>query len=113
MTRNSRVPRIENRRCRMVLEAPVETVNALGGATIAFQPITTLWAQLEARGGTERDRGGRLEGTTDSRITIRWRGGIDARMRFTFGARVFAIRSSFDPDGRKRDLVCVCEEITS
>lgn len=112
MTQNSRMPRIENRRCRMVLEAPVETATALGGATIAFQQIATLWAQLEARGGTERDRGGRLEGTTDTRITIRWRGGVDARMRFSFGTRVFAIRSSFDPNGRKRDLVCICEEIT-
>lgn len=107
---------VESRRSRVTLEAPAETANALGGAAIAFQPVVTLWARIEARGGAERERGARLEGGTDTRITLRWRGGVDTRMRFSLGtapgARLFAIRAVFDPDGRKRDLVCLCEEIS-
>jgi SPP1 family predicted phage head-tail adaptor len=105
-------PAIESRRSRLVLEMPQETVNALGGAAIQYQPVVTLWARVEIRGGSERLRGGRLEGTSDTRITLRWRGGVDTRQRFRLGSRLFAIRAAFDPDGRRRDLVCLCEEIS-
>ena len=103
---------VESRRSRITLEAPQETTNALGGATIQFQALVTLWARMETRGGAEKLRGGRLEGTSDTRITLRWRGGVDTRHRFRLGSRIFAIRAAFDPDGRKRDLVCICEEIS-
>lgn len=112
MATNDKSIAVQSRRSRVTLEAPAETVNALGGAAIAFQPVVTLWAKIEARGGAERERGARLEGGTDTRITLRWRGGVDTRMRFALGARIFAIRAAFDPDGRKRDLVCLCEEIS-
>jgi SPP1 family predicted phage head-tail adaptor len=113
MAANSKTVAVENRRARVTLETPVETTDALGGASLAYQPVVTLWASIEARTGVEKVLGGRLEGTTDTRITLRWRGGVDARMRFTFGTRIFGIRASFDPDGRKRDLVCLCEEISA
>jgi hypothetical protein len=32
-------------------------------------------------------------------------------MRLTSGLRRFAIRSASDPDGAKRDLVCLVEEV--
>lgn len=100
------------RRVRLTLEEPVETQDTQGGAAIAYQPLVTLWARIEARGGRERLSGERLEGAADTRITIRWRGGIDTRLRFSLGPRVFAIHAVFDPDGKKRDLVCLCEEIS-
>lgn len=113
MVTNNTVVRIGTRRVRLTLEAPVEAPDALGGAAIAYQPIVTLWARIEVRGGRERLAGERPEGTADTRITIRWRGGVDARMRFSLGARVFAVQAAFDPDGRRRELVCLCEEISS
>lgn len=112
MATNDKSIAVQSRRSRVTLETPAETVNALGGASIAFQPVVTLWARIEARGGAERERGARLEGGTDTRITLRWRGGVDTRMRFSLDTRIFAIRAAFDPDGRKRDLVCLCEEIS-
>lgn len=101
-----------SRRARIVLEQPVETPDATGGATIDWQEITTLWARIEARSGSERNRDEGVEGRIDTRITLRWRGGLDGRMRFRLDTRLFAIRAAFDPDGRRRDLVCLCEEVT-
>jgi SPP1 family predicted phage head-tail adaptor len=100
------------RRVRLVLEAPVESANALGGASLGWTPITTLWARIEAHAGRETAEGERAEGRTETRITLRHRLGVDTRMRFRFGARIFAIRAAFDPDGRRRDLVCLCQEIS-
>lgn len=112
MVTNITAPRLGARRVRLALETPVETLDALGGAAITYQPIVTLWARIEARSGRERLSGERLEGTADTRITIRWRGGVDARMRFSLGERAFFIHATFDPDGRRRELVCLCEEIS-
>ena len=104
-------PPIAGRRIRLVLETPVETPDPLGGALITYQPLLTLWAKLVAASGSESEAVGRVEGMVDTRITLRWRPGINASMRFSDGIRRFAIRAVFDPDGRKCDLVCLCQEI--
>lgn len=104
-------PPIAGRRIRLLLEVPVETQDPLGGATIAYQPLLTLWASISAAHGVETEAAGRIEGTVDVRITLRWRPGVNASMRFSEGVRHFAIRAAFDPDGRKRDLVCLCQQI--
>ena len=108
----SRRPHIGAHRLRLTLEIPVETPDTLGGAAQAFMPLITLWATIEASRGQERAVGERLEGVSDTRITLRWRPGVDTRMRFSAGTRYFEIRAVFDPDGRKRDLVCLCAEVT-
>ena len=103
---------VASRRVRLALEQPVETANAIGGAAISWQPVVTLWARIEAASGRERERAARAEGVTETRITLRWRGAIDTTMRFALGSRRFAIRGVFDPDGRRRNLVCFCEEVS-
>jgi len=108
---NRRIP-LGSRRQRLVLETPVEISRLLGGASIGFAPLVTLWARLDAGSGREQVAGERLETRAETRITIRWRGGVDATMRFALGNRVFPIIATFDPDGRKRELVCLCQEIS-
>ena len=41
------------------------------------------------------------------------RAGITGAMRLVLGLRRFAIRAASDPDGRRRELVCRVEEISS
>jgi SPP1 family predicted phage head-tail adaptor len=99
-------------RRRLVLEAPVATPDGLGGTTKSFQTVAALWAQLEWLGGGERWRLGRPEQAGSWRITLRWRSGIDAGQRLRDGARMFDIRTVADPDGSRRRLVCLAEEIS-
>ena len=44
------------------------------------------------------------------RVTLRWRAGVTAAMRWREGDRVLDIRTVFDPDERRRALVCLCQE---
>lgn len=111
MSRDARRLAAGARRARLTLEMPAETPDVLGGAALAFAPVATLWARIEARGGRERIAGAAVEGIIETRITLRWRADLDAGMRFSDGERRFLIRAVFDPDGRRRDLVCLCEEI--
>lgn len=103
---------IAGRRLRLTLEVPGEVPDALGGAAVTFSPLVTLWGRIDALSGGETLDGARLEGRVNTRITLRWRAGVDARMRLSAAGRLFLIRSVFDPDGRKRDLVCLCQEVT-
>jgi SPP1 family predicted phage head-tail adaptor len=103
---------VASRRKRLVLEAPVEAPDSIGGAAISYQTIATLWGEVSAKSGRETSEGGRLEGTIETRIRIRFREAIDARMRFRLGARIFAIRAAFDADGTRRWTTCLVDEVT-
>lgn len=108
----SKASTIAARRLRFTLEAPVETPDVIGGAEQVFTPITTLWGRIEAKTGDELVNAARAEGQVVTRIALRWRANIDSRMRLVSGARMFLIRATYDPDGRKREIICLCREVT-
>ena len=54
----------------------------------------------------------RSEQAVAHRVTLRYRDGVTAAMRLVRGLRRFAIRSAADPDGSRRELVCLVEEIS-
>ena len=66
---------------------------------------------MEMLSGSERVRADRPEQSLTHRITLRYRDGVTGAMRLTSGLRRFAIRAASDPDGARRDLVCLVEEI--
>ncbi len=99
-------------RRRLVLEAPVAAPDGIGGATQVFETVGAFWAQLEWLSGSESWRQGRLEQTGTYRVTLRWRGDVDAGKRLRDGDRIFDIRTAADPDGSRRRLICLVEEVT-
>lgn len=92
-----------------VLELPVETPDGFGGVIRAYVPGPQLWGALQALGG--RRPAGPGEATHE--VTLRWREGVDERMRLTLGPRRFRIRRADDPDGRGLRLVCLVQEIAA
>ncbi|CAH1652820.1 SPP1 family predicted phage head-tail adaptor [Hyphomicrobiales bacterium] len=104
-------PAIGRLRRRLVLEAPVSVPDGLGGAIQTFETVAAFWAQVEWLSGTEQWRQGRPEQTGSCRVTLRWRADLDAGRRLRDGARIFDIRSVADPDGSRRRLVCLVEEV--
>ncbi len=98
-------------RTRATLLAPVETLDEIGGVARSFAPIANLWCRLEPSQGDERFLDGRREETTSYRVMMRWRGDITAAMRLAIGARIFDIHANTDPDGRRRRLVVLAEEV--
>lgn len=105
-----RPPSIAARRLRLTLEEPVETPDGLGGVTRAFAPRLTLWAQLEPVNGVERADAQRAGAMVSHRVTLRWRADVSAAMRFCSGEKIYSISAHYDPDGRRRSLVCLVRE---
>ncbi|OYW67920.1 MAG: hypothetical protein B7Z40_05185 [Bosea sp. 12-68-7] len=98
-------------RRRLLLEAAVATPDGLGGTTQIYETVAAIWAQLEWIAGGERWRRGRPEQVATHRVTLRWRAGVDAGQRLRDGDRLFDIRAVADPDGGRRRLVCLVQEI--
>lgn len=98
-------------RRRLLLEAAVTTPDGLGGTTQVYETVAAVWAQLEWIAGGERWRRGRPEQVATHRVTLRWRAGVDAGQRLRDGDRHFDIRAVADPDGGRRRLVCLVQEI--
>jgi SPP1 family predicted phage head-tail adaptor len=96
---------------RFVLEVPRDSPDGFGGVVRGFAPGPQLWGTLEMLSGGTRRRGDRPEQAVTHRVTLRYRPGITAAMRLTSGPRRFAIRAASDPDGARREVVCLVEEI--
>jgi SPP1 family predicted phage head-tail adaptor len=97
-------------RLRLVLEHATATPDGAGGATLAWNAVATLAADVMPLRGEERtDREG-LQDVTHHQIVIRKRADVSAGDRFRLGERVFSIKSITDPEEDGRYLACLCEE---
>ena len=106
-----RAPTIGERGRRFTLELPIETPDGFGGIIRTYQPGPLLWGAMEMLSPAERIRGDRAESVVTHRVRLRHRSGVTETMRLTLGLRRFRIRSAGDPDGTRRELVCLLEEI--
>jgi SPP1 family predicted phage head-tail adaptor len=94
---------------RLVLEAPVESVDGAGGVTRSYPEMMTLWAKVEpvsARGAVVADAPG---ATITHRIIVRRRAAITTRHRFVDGETVYHI-VTIRHDATRRFLVIGAEE---
>ncbi|MGD9545209.1 MAG: phage head closure protein [Methylocystis sp.] len=104
--------RIAALRYRVTLEAPIDTPDDAGGYARSFTPVASLWARIAPSGAREDFVEQRAEQATTHIVTIRWRSDVAKDMRFVHRGRELRIQSAFDPDERRRFLICQCEEIS-
>ena len=99
----------------LTLETPVRTPDGAGGFARGWQPLGTIWAEVVARTGREREGDGGQMSLTGYRITVRAAPvGHTTRprpdQRFREGSRVFRITAVAETDPRGRFLTCFAEE---
>lgn len=83
-----------------------------GGLT-DWVDYATVWAKVEDLSGQDYIRAQMLgeASLVTTRITIRWRKDIDPHMRIRAGSRLFNIKATPDPGGRRRIMYIMCAEI--
>lgn len=104
-------PSIGDMRLRMTIEAPIDTPDDSGSMTRTYAPLADVWAQITPLSGEARFVADRQEQSISCLARIRWRAGLTSQMRLVAGARKLLIHSVYDPDERRRFLVCRCEDI--
>ena len=107
----ARRPRIGVMRWRVTLQAPVETDDGAGGVVVSWVDVASVWAEVRPRRGGEGLWADAPAGRLTSEIVMRWRDDVWPGMRLVAGERTFDIRAAYDPDGRRRRVVCLCLEV--
>ena len=104
-------PTIGARGRRFILDLPRETPDGFGGVVRSFEPGPALWGSIEALRAGDRVRADRTESAATHRITLPFRPDVTGANRLSLGPRRFRVAAAFDPDGRRRSLVCLAEEV--
>jgi len=96
---------------RLVIEDMTRTSDGAGGSDVSWSNFAIVWAKLRPRHGREKLWADAITANTGHVITIRFVDGLQTRMRFVDGARIFEITSIINVDENDQWLSCLCEEI--
>lgn len=98
-------------RHRITLEDRTATPSGADTLTIANTAVATVWGDISAVGGALYAAGVQTEAKITHRITIRARA-LTNFDQVSKGARRFRVRETRDPDGTRRFVELLVEELT-
>lgn len=96
---------------RITLESLSQTKDAEGGMVDSWPAVATVWAKVAHLSGNERratSHGGQAaEARTE--FTIRYRSGLNAKMRVSYSGKIYNIRHLNDFAEEHRFVVLTCD----
>lgn len=95
---------------QLKLEAPAEASDGQGGVGDGWMPVADLWGRVEPLRARSREEAEADKAPVSHRVTIRYREDLCHGMRFLLRGRPLVVRGVYDPDERRRYLICDCEE---
>jgi len=98
-------------RRRAILQRIDLAEDSANGDTTAPTDIATVWAGITTSGGREFYEAKRLNPELTHQVELRYRTGIVAGMRLVVGDAVLRVIAPIDPDGRRRKLLVMCQEL--
>jgi SPP1 family predicted phage head-tail adaptor len=91
---------------RVLIQAQASTVDVAGDPTYAYTDVATVWAKIVPVSAAERTEGGRLAATGLYDMTIRYRAGLNTKMRAVWRGRYLAFTDMINAD-RQRVLLTI------
>lgn len=95
---------------RVVLEAVSGAADGQGGWEPGWTAVAEVFALVEPGRVSNRVVGDGRGEVGAFRVTVRFREGLEAGMRFGWGGRKLDITGVQDPDGTRRFLRCAAQE---
>lgn len=102
--------RIADLRRRLVMEAASDAPDGAGGGVRTWQPVDSVFAEVEPRRRRESVDDGRRVGLVTHRIVLRFRTDVAGDVRFVDGTTRYRVLAVEPHDARRRFLECLCEE---
>ncbi len=84
---------------RVTLQQLVRTADVIGGASLTWQDVATLWAHVEVKEGNESLDHNKLTARTSYLVIMRYRSDVTTSKRLLFNSRVLNIESVRDMYG--------------
>ncbi len=102
-------------RRRITIQQRSASIDAVGGQSINWNDVATVWASIEPSGGRELMSAQKMNIDNPATITIRWQSSFAdpkavAAMRVIYGPRIFNIHSAVNQEERNRVLVLLASE---
>lgn len=94
---------------RVTLQESTPTTDGFGQDVPAWSDVATVWARVEPLRGREFFQAGQMQASADVRITIRYRAGLNERMRVMWrGAPHEIVSPLIDVGGQQETLEIMC-----
>jgi len=106
-----KAPPIADLNMRLLLEAPIDAQDSIGGIVRTWSLVSEVWASVRPLSSAQRLAADGAQSLVTHAVTLRWRPDVTGAMRLRDGTRVFEILSIADAQGERRRLVCRCREI--
>lgn len=94
---------------RVALQSATKTRDGVGGWTSTWSTYATVWAEVKAQDGRERENAQRVEALRTYTVTIRRRTDLLAEHRISWRGRVLNIRAIPDEGPHSAYLVLQAE----
>ena len=95
---------------RLRLEVGGNAADGGGGSVTTWSLVAEVWGAIRETGGDEIVAAEALQGRRRVEIWIRFRPDVTPSHRIVSGDRIFDVKATADPDGRRRWLRCTVEE---
>ncbi len=94
----------------LVLQSQYTTPDGSGGQILEWVNDMECWAYIKAIPGIEIIRGEQIQASLTHEIAIRWRAGVNNKMRAVFFGRLFNIKHAVNPEEKNEWWVLTCAE---
>lgn len=93
---------------RVTLQQKATVTDAIGGETVTWSDVVTLWALVEPLAGLEKYEAEAVQSQLSLRVTIRYRDDVDATWRVRWRSRTLEIHSVENRDLQRVYLTLDC-----
>lgn len=97
------------RRCKILVQVPVQVKQQNGSMKTTWESYITLWAKIETIQGNERVSAMATWPKADQKITFRYVAGILPTMRVLFNNKIYSILNVNNLEERNREIVLTTE----
>ena len=95
-------------RHRIVISQPAEVSDGAGGVTTTWSTLATVWGSVEPLRGREFLDAAGAQAEVSTRIKIRYRADVTAKMRVVWGTHTYeVIAPAFDERRTMSELMCL------